>query len=52
MDVYNQHKRESSVIRKKVESQNECYNKTKHTKFSEKGIFLTTFFTRNVRIKR
>ena len=31
----------SSVIRQKGESQNGCYKKTKHAKFSEKGTFLT-----------
>ena len=33
----------SSVIRQKGESQNRCFKKTKHTKFSEKQTFLTTF---------
>ena len=31
----------SSVIKQKDKSQNECYRKTKHAKFSEKQIFLT-----------
>ena len=31
----------SSVIRQKGESQNECFKKTKHAKFSEKRTFLT-----------
>ena len=30
-----------SVIRQKEESQNGCFKKTKHAKFSEKGTFLT-----------
>ena len=35
--------RESSlVLRQKVESQNKCFKKTKHAKFSEKRTFLTT----------
>ena len=29
------------VIRQKVKSQNDCYKKTKHVKFSEKSTFLT-----------
>ena len=33
----------SSVIRQKGESQNGCYKKTKHDKFSEKQTFLTPF---------
>ena len=32
----------STVIRQKCESQNMCFKKTKHTKFSEKRTFLTT----------
>ena len=32
-------KASTSVIRQKVESQNGCFKKTKHTKFSEKRIF-------------
>ena len=32
----------SSVIRQRGESQNGCFKKTKHTKFSEKRTFLTT----------
>ena len=28
----------SSVIRQKGESQNECFKKTKHVKFSEKSV--------------
>ena len=31
----------SSVIRQKGESQNRCFKKTKHAKFSEKRTFLT-----------
>ena len=31
----------ASVIRQKGESQNGCYKKTKHAKFSEKRTFLT-----------
>ena len=31
----------SSVIRQKGESQNACFKKTKHVKFSEKQTFLT-----------
>ena len=31
----------SSVIRQKDKSQNRCYKKTKHAKFSEKGTFIT-----------
>ena len=31
----------SSVIKQKGESQNGCFKKTKHAKFSEKRIFLT-----------
>ena len=31
----------SSVIRQKGESQNGCFKKTKHAKFSEKRAFLT-----------
>ena len=35
----------SSVIRQKVESQNECFKKkTKHAKFSEKLTFLTPWY--------
>ena len=32
---------QSSVIRQKGESQNGCFKKTKHVKFSEKRAFLT-----------
>ena len=32
----------SSVIRQKGESQNGCFKKTKHAKFSEKRTFLTS----------
>ena len=35
----------SSVIRQKGESQNGCFNKTKHAKFSEKQTFLTSWYT-------
>ena len=44
-----------SVIRQKGESQNGCYKKTKHAKFSEKRIFLASWYehvrveVRNVR---
>ena len=31
----------SSVIRQKCNSQNECFKKTKHVKFSEKRTFIT-----------
>ena len=34
----------SSVIRQKGESQNGCYKKTKHAKFSEKQTFLTPWY--------
>ena len=34
-------KKNSSVIRQKGESQNRCYKKTKHAKFSEKQKFHT-----------
>ena len=34
----------SSVIRQKGESQNECFKKTKHAKFSEKRTFLTPWY--------
>ena len=34
-----------SVIRQKGESQNGCYKKTKHIKFSEKRTFLTPWYT-------
>ena len=34
----------SSVMRKKGESQNECFKKTKHAKFSEKRTFLTPWY--------
>ena len=37
----NQKHFKSSVIRQKGESQNECFKKTKHVKFSEKRLFLT-----------
>ena len=33
-----------SVIRQKSESQNECFKKTKHTKFSEKRTFVTPWY--------
>ena len=33
------------VIRQKGESQNGCFNKTKHTKFCEERIFLTLWYT-------
>ena len=33
----------SSVIRQKGESQNGCFKKTKHFKFSEKRTFLTPY---------
>ena len=35
-----------SVIRQKGKSQNGCFKKTKHVKFSEKQIFLTPWYTR------
>ena len=35
----------SSVIRQKGESQNGCFKKTKHFKFSEKRTFLTPIST-------
>ena len=35
----------ASAIRQKGESQNGCYKKTKHVKFSEKGTFLTPWYT-------
>ena len=34
----------SSVIREKGESQNGCFKKTKHVKFSEKRTFFTTWY--------
>ena len=34
----------TSVIRQKGESQNGCFKKTKHAKFSEKQIFLTAWY--------
>ena len=34
----------SSVIRQKGESQNGCFKKTKHAKFSEKRLFLTPWY--------
>ena len=34
----------SSLIREKCESQNGCYTKTKHAKFSEQRTFLTTWY--------
>ena len=34
----------SSVIRQKGESQNGCFKKTKHAKFSEKRTFLTPWY--------
>ena len=34
----------SSVIRKKGKSQNGCFKKTKHVKFSEKRLFLTPWY--------
>ena len=34
----------SSVLRQKGESQNGCFKKTKHTKFSEKRTFLTPWY--------
>ena len=37
-----------SVIRQKGESQNGCFKKTKHVKFSEKRIFLTTWYAHNL----
>ena len=36
--------RNSSVIRQKGKSQNGCFKKTKHTKFSEKRTFLTSWY--------
>ena len=40
----------TSVIRQKGESQNGCFKKTKHVKFSEKRTFLTSWYgVRNVR---
>ena len=33
-----------SVIRQKTESQNECFKKTKHAKFSEKRTFVTPWY--------
>ena len=39
----------SSVIRQKGESQNGCFKKTKHAKFSKKRTFLTPWYARNVR---
>ena len=41
----------SSVIRQKGESQNVCFKKTKHVKFSEKRTFLTCAYQglKNVR---
>ena len=47
------HSRNSSVIRQKGEShesQNGCFMKTKHTKFSEKRTFLTPWYA-HVRVK-
>ena len=35
----------TSVIRQKDESQNGCFKKTKHVKFSEKRTFLTPWYT-------
>ena len=43
-------KNNSSVIRQKGESQNSCYKKTKHIKFSEKRTFLTTWYA-HVRVR-
>ena len=40
----------SPVIRQKGESQNGCFKKTKHAKFSEKQTFLTPWYVR-VRIR-
>ena len=40
----------SSVIRQKGESQNGCFKKTKHAKFSEKRTFLTPWYA-HVRIR-
>ena len=34
----------TSVIKQKGESQNECFKKTKHTKFPEKRTFLTPWY--------
>ena len=34
----------TSVIRRKGESQNGCFKKTKHIKFSEKRTFLTVWY--------
>ena len=34
----------SSVIRQKDKSQNKCYKKTNHAKFSEKQTFLTPWY--------
>ena len=34
----------SSVIRQRYESQNECFKKIKHAKFSEKRTFLTPWY--------
>ena len=41
---YRFHRCISSVIRQKDEFQNECFKKTKHTKFSEKRTFLTPWY--------
>ena len=40
------HSNNTSAIRQKGESQNGCYKKTKHAKFSEKRTFLTPLRTR------
>ena len=39
--AYNSNLHNSSVIRQKGESQNGCFKKTKHAKFSEKQLFPT-----------
>ena len=40
-DISKTYELNASVIRQKGESQNECFKKTKHTKFSEKRTFFT-----------
>ena len=44
VDAYAASKIKSSVIRKKGESQNGCFKKTKLPKFSEKQTFLTPWY--------